>query len=132
MFTLQQMKAAHAKVKTGADFPCYVQEIKALGLKRYTYSVTDGTTTYYGENGYQVPGPAIYEPKVINPVASPEKLRYFIEIHQQGQTDFLTLCGQVATAGVRQWVVDTERMLCLYEDADGREMVVEPIPDTGY
>ncbi len=31
MFTAQQM-AAHAKVKTGADFPAYVQEIKQLGL----------------------------------------------------------------------------------------------------
>ncbi|MBS1526268.1 MAG: DUF1398 domain-containing protein [Bacteroidetes bacterium] len=132
MFTLQQMKAAHAKVKSGADFPRYIQEIKALGLKRYTYSVTDGTITYYGENGYQVPAPAIYEPKSINPDASPQLLRHVIAIHQQGQTDFPAFCEQAAIAGVKQWVIDTERMLCIYEDSDGKEMVLEPIPDAGY
>ena len=132
MFTLQQMKAAHAKVKSGADFPRYIQEIKALGLKRYTYSVTDGTITYYGENGYQVPAPAIYALKSTNPVASSEQLRHIITIHQQGQTDFPTFCEQAAAAGVKQWVIDTERMLCIYEDMDGNEMVLEPIPETDY
>lgn len=132
MFTLQQMKAAHAKVKSGADFPRYIQEIKALGLKRYTYSVTDGTIIYYGENGYQVPAPAVYEPKSINPNASAEQLSHVIKIHQQGQTDFPTFCQQSAEAGVKQWVIDTERMLCIYEDSDGREMVSEPIPNVGY
>lgn len=132
MFTLQQMKAAHAKVKSGADFPRYIQEIKALGLKRYTYSVTDGTITYYGENGYEVLAPAIYASKSINPVSSSEQLRHAIAIHQQGQTDFPTFCEQAAAAGVKQWVIDTERMVCAYEDIDGKEMVLEPIPDTGY
>ena len=32
MFTVEQIKAAHSKVKSGADFPAYIQEIKALGL----------------------------------------------------------------------------------------------------
>lgn len=132
MFTLQQMKAAHAKVKSGADFPHYVQEIKSYGLKSYSYNVTDGTITYYGENGHQVDAPAIYEPKTINLIASPDELRRIISIHQQGKTDFLTLCEQAAAAGVKKWVIDTERMLCTYEDTDGKEMVVEPIPEAGY
>jgi uncharacterized protein YbcV (DUF1398 family) len=132
MFTLQQMKAAHAKVKSGADFPRYIQEIKALGLKRYTYNVTNGTITYYGENGHVVSAPAIYAPKAINQVAAPDELRHIILIHQQGETDFPTFCAQAAEAGVKQWVIDTERMLCTYEDNEGREMVLEPIPDAGY
>ncbi|QRQ64017.1 DUF1398 family protein [Sphingobacterium multivorum] len=40
--------------------------------------------------------PAVYEPKPINPDASPEKLRYIIAIHQKGQTDFSTFCEQAA------------------------------------
>ena len=44
MFTVQQMKAAHAKVKTGADFPGYVKEIKQLGLIHYDFMVKDGST----------------------------------------------------------------------------------------
>lgn len=132
MFTLQQIKAAHVKVKSGADFPRYIQEIKAYGLKSYIFSVTDGSVTYYGENGHEVYGPVIYKPKTINPVASPDQLRHTITIHQAGKTDFLTFCEQAAAAGVKQWVIDTKRMLCIYEDINGKEMVVEPIPDAGY
>jgi uncharacterized protein YbcV (DUF1398 family) len=132
MFTLQQMKAAHAKVKSGADFPHYIQEIKSYGLRKYIYSVIDGAITYYGESGHQVAAPAIYEHKTINPIASPDELRHTISIHQQGNTDFSTFCEQAATAGVKQWVIDTERMLCIYENTDGKEMVAEPIPDAGY
>lgn len=52
MFTLPQLKAAHAKVKTGADFPAYVQEIKQMGLQYYEFKVTTGQTTYHGADGF--------------------------------------------------------------------------------
>lgn len=132
MFTLQQMKAAHAKVKSGADFPRYIQEIKLYGLKKYIYNVINGAITYYGENGYQIATSAIYETKTINSVASPDELRHIISIHQQGKTDLPTFCEQAAAAGVKQWVIDTDSMLCIYEDIDGKEMVAEPIPEAGY
>jgi hypothetical protein len=35
MFTVEQIRAAHNKVKSGADFPAYIQEIKALGVSQY-------------------------------------------------------------------------------------------------
>ena len=35
MFTAEQIKAAHSKVKSGADFPGYIKEIKALGVTHY-------------------------------------------------------------------------------------------------
>lgn len=129
MFTLQQSKAAHAKVKNGADFPAYIQEIKSFGLKSYVYSVIDGTIIYYGADGYKIAAPAIYEPKKINHHVSPNELHHSIAIHQQGQTDFFTFCEQVAGSGVMQWVIDTERMVCIYEDMNSKEIAREPIPD---
>lgn len=132
MFTLQQIKTAHARVKSGADFPNYIQEIKSYGLKKYVFSVVNGATTYYGESGHQVMAPAIYEPQTINPIASSAELSHIIRIHQEGKTDFLTFCRQAAEAGVKQWVIDTERMLCVYEDIDGRQMIAEPIPEISY
>jgi len=130
-FTLQQLKAAHEKVKSGADFPGYIKEIKALGLARYIYSVIDGSIIYYG-NEHTVSAPAIYTPKSISLNASTDMLRGIIATHQQGKTDFITFCQQAAEAGVRQWVIDTNRMLCIYEDKDGNEMIAELIPDSGY
>ena len=32
MFTVEQIELAHSKVKTGADFPKYIKEIKQMGV----------------------------------------------------------------------------------------------------
>jgi hypothetical protein len=39
MFTLQQINASHAQVKSGADFPRHVQNLKQLGLVSYDHYV---------------------------------------------------------------------------------------------
>ena len=132
MFTIQQIKAAHAKVKTGADFPAYVHEIKQLGLSRYEYLVKNGTTIYYGANGFHTQGEANYADKQISEAPSPATVRQIIADHQQGKTDFFTFCTLVANAGVEKWVVDTQSMLCSYYDLDGNAMVAEAIPEVGY
>ena len=44
MFTIEQIQSAHSKVKSGADFPKYIQEIKALGVTSYETYVEDGRT----------------------------------------------------------------------------------------
>ena len=46
MFTLDQIKAAHSQVKSGADFPKYIQDIGKLGVLKYEHFVADGHTTY--------------------------------------------------------------------------------------
>lgn len=52
MFTIQQIKDAHSKVKSGADFPRYMQDLIALGVKSYETFVFDNHTDYYGENDF--------------------------------------------------------------------------------
>ena len=132
MFTLQQIKAAHAKVKSGADFPAYVHEIKQLGLLHYNYMVKNGVTVYYGRNDFQVSGEAIYQEQAISVRANPDAVRQIITIHQHGKSDFITFCKQVAEAGVEKWIVDTQTMLCTYYDLSGNIMIAEPIPDGTY
>jgi len=132
MFTIQQIKAAHAKVKSGADFPQYVKEIKDLGLTRYEFILSDGRTIYFGADGYSVEAPPIFPEQVINPSSSISALQHTIKIHQQGQTDFLTFCRMAAEAGVHHWEVNTGTMLCTYFNCDKQPMVAEPIPDAGY
>ena len=132
MFTVQQVKAAHQKVKSGADFPRYVQEIKALGLIRYEYLVADGRTIYYGSDNYSVEAPAIYPQKKINPIASVSTMEHNIREHQQGKSDFLTICQQAADAGVHHWEVNAQTMLCSYFDSNSQLMLAEPIPQGNY
>ena len=128
MFTEKQLKDAHKKVKTGADFPYYIQEIKALGLVCYEYFVRDGHTIYYGENQHQVNSEPIYQGLDIAATSSITQLQNAIAIHQQGETDFMTFCTDLAKAGVEKWVVDTQNMCCTYFDTNGNAMVSEPIP----
>lgn len=42
MFTLDQIREAHAKVKSGADFPHYIQDLIVLGVQKYDIFVHDG------------------------------------------------------------------------------------------
>lgn len=128
MFTIEQMKTAHAKVKSGADFPAYVREIKGMGLLRYDFMVGNGQTVYHGAEGFQTAALPIYPEKIISQDASADAVRKIITEHQQGKTDFSTFCQQVADAGVERWVVDTETMLCTYYDLSGNQLVAEPIP----
>ncbi|WP_285058465.1 DUF1398 domain-containing protein [Pedobacter ginsengisoli] len=132
MFTLQQMRAAHAKVKSGADFPAYVQEIKQLGLLHYEFMVSNGQTIYHGADDLQFSSDPSYTNKTISGTVSPQLLQQIIVEHQQGKSDFLTLCQQVANAGVAKWIVDTQAMVCRYYDLSGNEIINEPIPDNGY
>ena len=132
MFTVEQIKAAHSKVKTGADFPRYVQEIKAMGLVRYEYIVSDGRTIYYGDNNYSTQAPPIYPEKRINPISSASIIEHNIREHQQGKSDFLTFCQQAADAGVHHWEVNALTMLCSYYDSNKQKMIAEPIPQADY
>jgi len=129
MFTLEQLDAAHSKVKTGADFPRYVQDIKNLGLVYYEFLVRNGQTVYYGENNYIVEAAALYDDKTISGKSSAADVRQIIADHQQGKSDFFTFCTQVADAGVEKWVVDTRILLCSYYDLAGNCLVAEPIPE---
>lgn len=44
MFTVEQIKAAHSKVKSGADFPKYIRDIKQLSVHAFETWVIDSHT----------------------------------------------------------------------------------------
>ncbi len=60
MFTIDQIKAAHSKVKSGADFPKFIQDLIGLGVEAYSTYVIDGHAEYFGKNGYQIKSDAKY------------------------------------------------------------------------
>ncbi|HMG81728.1 MAG TPA: DUF1398 family protein [Ferruginibacter sp.] len=125
---IEQIKAAHAKVKSGANFPNYVQEMKTLGVTSYEHYVSDGHIEYKGNNGFAISADAKWEIRLIAPEGDTDRLKHFLSIHQDGQTDYPTFCKQAAVAGVEKWVVNMIEMSCIYYDTKGNEMVVEKIP----
>ena len=53
MFTIAQIQQAHSNVKSGADFPAYIKEIKVLGVTYYEVFVANGRTEYHGAADYK-------------------------------------------------------------------------------
>ena len=128
MFTVAQLKAAHSKVKSGADFPSYIKEIKDLGVTHYEAYVSDGHIDYHGENNYTEKVPAKYDPITIAGTSNMEAFKAGLIAHQQGKTDFLTFIQLCATVGIEKWAISMDKMTCTYYDLSGNEILVEQIP----
>ncbi|MEQ8217813.1 MAG: DUF1398 family protein [Arenibacter sp.] len=128
MFTVEQIKTAHSKVKSGADFPSYIKEIKAFGVTHYEAYVTDGHIDYHGENYYSAKVPAKYEPLAIAETPKGEEFKAELIAHQKGKTDFLTFIKMCATFGIEKWVICMDEMTCTYFDMGGNKVLVEEIP----
>ena len=128
MFTIEQIKEAHSKVKTGADFPNYIQDLIILGVKGYDTFVHDGHIEYYGANNYTVISEEKYELIAIAPIANKERFIEFLVMHQDGQTDYITFCNQAGQCGIGRWRVDIIEMTCTYFDKAGSSVLIEKIP----
>ena len=128
MFTVEQIKTAHSKVKSGADFPSYIKEIKKLGVTHYEAYVTDGHIDYHGANNYTAKVPEKYEPLTIADVAKVQQFKTELIAHQQGKTDYLTFIKMCAETGIEKWEICMDKMTCTYYDKAGNDILVEQIP----
>jgi uncharacterized protein YbcV (DUF1398 family) len=128
MFTAEQIKSAHSKVKSGADFPNYIKEIKFLGVTHYEAYVTDGHTAYHHGNDYTAIVEPKYEPIVIAETPQTEIFKKELLAHQQGKTDYLTFITMCAETGIEKWEICMDKMTCTYYDKAGNVVLVEAIP----
>jgi uncharacterized protein YbcV (DUF1398 family) len=128
MFTLDQIKAAHSKVKSGVDFPNYIQELKQLGITNYETFVLDGHTDFYGNNNYKISSPARYDALAVSEKSDAAQFTKELKEHQQGKSDYPYFCNMSAKTGVEKWKVVMSKMTCTYFDKAGNEMLKEIIP----
>ena len=128
MFTIQQIKEAHSKVKSGADFPQYMQDIITLGVISFETYVIDNHTNYYGNDNYKIVSEGFTETLTIAKKSNIEQFKSDLKAHQQGKTNYMTFLNDCAKSGVEKWIVMMDEMTCSYYDNVGNEMVVETIP----
>lgn len=128
MFAIDQIDSAHSKVKSGAEFPKYIQEIKEMGVIAFETRVMDSVTRYFGENGFTTVSKAKYEALGIAADCDKERFIHCLKRHQQGETDYFTFCRNCAETGIEKWVVDLHQMTCAYYDKSGNEILVEVVP----
>lgn len=127
MFTTEQIKAEHAKMRSGADYPQYVQNIKKLGVEGYETFVSDRHTNYYGANSYMTASPPFGEALTVADKSDASTFESGLRAHQRGETDFTAFCRLCAETGVEKWVVSTEAMTCTYYDKAGNSVFTEKI-----
>ena len=128
MFTVEQIKAAHSKVKSGADFPNYVQDLIKLGVTNYETHVEDGHSVFNGKNDYTISMDPKYSALKVADTSDKTQFQKELKEHQQGKTDYPTFCSASARLGVEKWISDLEEMTCTYYDKTGNKMLIETIP----
>ncbi|MDT3369566.1 MULTISPECIES: DUF1398 domain-containing protein [Macellibacteroides] len=128
MFTVEQINKAHEKVKSGADFPKYIQEIKLMGVISFETWVKDSHTKYFGKDDYQTSSKPQYPELSISDKVDTDKFIKYLRNHQQGKTDYYTFCTNCAETGVEKWVVYFDVMTCIYFDKAGNKILKEDIP----
>lgn len=128
MFTVEQIKTAHSKVKSGADFPAYIKELKELGVIFYEAFVSDGHTDFFGISDFKTSSTAKYDSLQIAETSKPEQFKSDLVAHQQGRTDYLTFCNDCAKSGIEKWAVSMSKMTCTYFDKTGNEILLEKVP----
>jgi len=129
MFTLEQIKTAHSKVQSGADFPAYIQDLKKLGIAKYETFVSDGHAEYYGDNNFKISSPAMYDSLKIENNSEAEQFKTDLKVHQQGKTNYSTFCKDAAKSGIEKWIILMDKMTCTYYDKAENEILVEKIPE---
>lgn len=128
MFTIAQIKEAHAKVKTGADFPKYIQDLIGLGVMGYETFVADGHVEYFGSNDFRATATETYATLALSSTVNKERFIEFLVLHQEGQTDYLTFCAQAAQCGIARWTVNILEKTCTYFDTHQNSLLIEKIP----
>lgn len=103
MFSIEEIENAHSKVKSGADFPSYIREIKLLGVTAFETWVFDSHTEYFGSDDYTIKSDTQYSALDINYKTDIDAFKHKLKIHQQGETDYYTFCTHCAETGIEKW-----------------------------
>lgn len=127
-FTVSDIEKAHEKVKSGADFPNYIKEIKSLGVIAFETWVVDSHTNYFGTDNFETTSDAKYDDLMIVDDVNIEKFTAYLKIHQKGETNYFTFCKHCAETGVEKWKVSLEDYTCTYFDKNGNTILNEKIP----
>jgi uncharacterized protein YbcV (DUF1398 family) len=128
MFTVEQIELAHSKIKSGAEFPKYIKEIKEIGVTAFETWVIDSHSKYFGKNNFQTKSNPKYEKLTIANYSDKGKFYQYLKIHQKGETDYFTFCKHCAETGIEKWIVNLNEMTCTYYDKAENEILVEIVP----
>lgn len=127
MFAIQEIKSAHQKVKSGADFPAYINELQSLGVSFYKTHVEDGRTAYFDKTNASIQSEGGSNRLTIAPLVDIDSFQKQLKAHQNGQTDYPTFLADCAQFGVAYWKVDLSEKTCAYFGLEDQLLIEENI-----
>jgi uncharacterized protein YbcV (DUF1398 family) len=106
MFTIEQIKLAYGKMKSDADFPKYIAEIKEIGVVALEMWVKDRRTIFFNLNNFQTMSNTAHETLPLATVTDKDKFVHYLKKHQKEKTDFFTFCQHCAATGIENgtWI----------------------------
>ena len=104
-----------------------MRALNSLGVETYDSYLTDGHSEYFGIDGYTVKSPAAHEKLSIADTSSREEFLEHLNLHDQHKTTYPQMSKGLAESGIEKWTVDTNRMMIIFYDKAGNEMLVEAI-----
>lgn len=127
MFSLKDIEFLHSQIKSWADFPKYIKDLKNIWVVSYDFFVIDGKSKYFWKNNFFVEWEWIYEKLKINSEIKKDEFIKILQIHQSGWSDFMDFCMQSARCGIAKWIMNLEDLTCSYLDNIWNVVLVEKI-----
>ena len=78
--TVEQIEQAHEQVKSGADFPNYIQVIKSFGVIGFETWVIDSHTNYFGTDDFEISSKSQYDNLNIKDEVDVELFKHYLKI----------------------------------------------------
>lgn len=128
MFTLEQIEKLHSKVKSWADSPQYIKDLKNIGIILYEVFVNDWHSQYFWENGFKLISKANYENLEIHFLLDKENFVKSLKNHQNGWSDYMTFCMEASQFWIAKWIMDLQDLTCSYMDFVWNVVLVEKVP----
>ncbi len=127
MFTLDQVNDIHKRLGKQKTLPEYLSALNSIGVYKYDSFISDGHSEYFGKDNQKVISEPVHKNLTIANTSNREGLLKHLNLHNQGQTDYLEMSRGLADSGIEKWSFDTSKMTITYFDIDGRDLLVEAI-----
>jgi uncharacterized protein YbcV (DUF1398 family) len=127
VFTLEQINNIHDRLGNAETLPQYLEALRNIGVNKYDSFIADGHSEYFGRGDHKVVSPPVHEKLSIAKTSNRESFLKYLEVHNQGKTNYLEMSKGLADSGIEKWTFDTNKMTIAYYDKSGNEILVEVI-----
>lgn len=127
MFTIEQINALHEKLGNMKNFSSYVTALKLLGVEKFDSYLADGHSEYFGAGGYHIESAPVHEKLIVAASSDKESFLRHLKLHEDRETDYITMSRGLAESGIEKWSVDTDMATISYYDKKGDKLLIEPI-----